>query len=129
MFLSVIPIIIFGGISPAHDFYRCDRVAASTQALKKGLQLDQVFPKETKFVIAENKSWLASQWGIQRGRSKNERLYNIANFKSGFKFLGSDLASKSEVTIQFGRAGYKSALPARYVCDNPLKNEWEPEEE
>jgi len=116
----------------ANDFFRCDRTYASDQGFKESLRgdaaaLNKMFPLELKIVIAENRSWAASYYGIKRNRAKNDKKFDIIAMPNGFKINGQQLRTTGEITINFNQAGKKMGLPARYLCDKPKKTRWEPE--
>ena len=89
MGLSVVMNLAFAEISlAANDFFRCDRTFASDQGLvKRGdpNTLNKMYPLELKIVIAENRSWAATYYGVHRNRGKSFRKNDIIVTKSGFQ--------------------------------------------
>jgi len=121
------------GAAAANDFFRCDRTYASDQGFKESLRgnsaaLNKMFPLELKIVIAENRSWAASYYGIKRNRAKNDKKFDIIATPNGFKINGQQLRTSGEITITFTQAGKKMASPARYSCDKPKKTSWFPKD-
>ena len=74
-------VILFAANSAvaANDYFRCDRVAASSFDLidKSAAGVDRAYPKELKIVIASDKSWAVSYYGKDTDRSKAERKNDI----------------------------------------------------
>ena len=132
MGLSVVMNLAFAEVSlAANDFFRCDRTFASDQGLvKRGdpNTLNKMYPLELKIVIAENRSWAASYYGIKRNRAKNDKKFDIIATQNGFKINGQQLRTSGEITITFTQAGKKMASPARYSCDKPKKTSWFPKD-
>ena len=121
------------GVAAANDFFRCDRTYASDHGFKESLKgdaaaLNKMFPLELKIVIAENRSWAASYYGIKRNRAKNDKKFDIIATENGFKINGQQLRATGEITITFNQAGKKMGLPARYLCDKPKKTSWYPKD-
>jgi len=121
------------GAAAANDFFRCDRTFASDQGFKESLRgdaaaLNKMFPLELKIVIAENRSWAASYYGIKRNRTKNNKKFDIITTRNGFTINGKQLRTTGKIIITFQEAGKKMASPARYLCDKPKKTSWFPKD-
>ena len=112
----------------ANDYYRCDRISYSMFGVRAGVKPDDLWFPELVFIIADDKKWLASNYGQDLSRSKNEQKFNIARFKNGFSINGQNLASSGEVKLNFQEGGKKTAGGAKYKCDKPIKTSWAPEE-
>ena len=115
----------------ANDSFRCDRVAASSVGLKKEYQsrngLEKVFPLELWIVIAEDKKWAASYYGVDEKRSINEQKFDIMRFKF-WEINGKALRSTGEIYVQSRPiAGQKNSIPAKYRCDEAIKTNWQPD--
>jgi hypothetical protein len=132
MGLSVVMNFAFAEVSlAANDFFRCDRTFASDQGLvKRGdpNTLNKMYPLELKIVIAENRSWAATYYGVHSNRGKSFRKNDIIVTKSGFQIYGKQLRTTGEIMITFNQAGKKTGRPARYQCDKPKKTRWEPDD-
>jgi len=130
--LSAVMSLAFAqGTLAANDFFRCDRTFASDQGLvKRGdpAVLNQMYPLELKIVIAENRSWAASYYGVHRNRGKNFKKNDIIVMKNGFQIYGKELRTTGEIMITFNQAGKKTGRPARYQCDKPNKTSWKPDD-
>jgi hypothetical protein len=116
----------------ADDYFRCDRLSASSHGFKKSLQndpnaLNKAFPLELKIVIAADRSWAASYYGVQRERSRNFRNNDIIHTKNGFQNYGKNLRTTGKVNVTYKSGGMKTGSPAYYQCDKALKTQWEPE--
>ena len=53
----------------ANDVFNCERKTFSSINFSASADMDNIYPKELWIVIAENKSWAASYYGVQRNRS------------------------------------------------------------
>jgi hypothetical protein len=116
----------------ANDYFRCDRLSASSDGFKKSLRndpnaLNRTFPLELKIVIAEDRSWAASYYGVHKDRSRNFRNNDIIKTKNGFQIYGKNLRTTGKVNISYNSGGMKTGTPAYYQCDKALKTQWEPE--
>lgn len=121
------------GAAAANDLFRCDRTYASDRGFKESLRgnsafLNRTFPLELKIVIAENRSWAASYYGIQLNRGKNEKKYDVIRTKNGFQISGQKLRTTGEITVIFRQGGKKMGSPASYQCDKPKKTNWVPKD-
>jgi hypothetical protein len=120
------------GVAAANDFFRCDRIYASDHGFKDSMKndpaaLNRMYPLELKIVIAEDRSWAASYYGVHRNRSKNFRKYDIIQTTNGVQIYGKELRTTGEINITFNQGGKKTGFPARYQCDKPNKTRWEPD--
>jgi hypothetical protein len=114
----------------ANDYFRCDRITASNFDLidKSAAGVDKMYPKELKVVIASDKSWAASYYGIDTDRSKSERKNDIVLTKNGFRLDGTKLRKTGALYVHFYKPGYKQGSPAVYECDKPTKTSWKPKD-
>jgi len=115
-----------------NDFFRCDRISASSVNLKKEYQspngLNKVFPPELKIVIAKNKKWAASFYGVTKNRNANEMKFDIMTFKN-MRIDGKLLRSSGDLYVRIiSSAGHKHGIPAKYKCDKATKTSWSPEQ-
>ena len=100
------------GVAAANDFFRCDRTYASDHGFKNSMKnnaaaLNRMYPLELKIVIAEDRSWAASYYGVHRNRSKNARKFDIITTKNGFQIHGKALRTTGEINITFNQGGKK----------------------
>ena len=115
-----------------NDFFRCDRISASSVNLKKEYQspngLNKVFPPELKIVISKNKKWAASFYGVTKNRNANEIEFDIMTFKN-MRIDGKLLRSSGDLYVRIiSSAGHKHGIPAKYLCDKATKTNWSPEQ-
>ena len=130
VFLSVISA---QGVAAANDSFRCDRTYASDHGFKDSLKgdsaaLNRMYPLELWIVVAADRSWAASYYGVHRNRSKNFKKFDIITTKNGFMISGQTLRTSGEISISFSQGGKKSGFPARYQCDKATKTNWKPED-
>ena len=114
-----------------NDFFRCDRISASSVNLKKEYQspkgLNKVFPLELKIVISKDKKWAASFYGVTKNRSANDMKLDIITFKH-MRIDGKLLRSSGDLYARIiSSAGHKHGIPAKYKCDKATKTNWSPE--
>ena len=114
------------GASAQNDYYRCDRESYSRTGLKQNAKVDEVYLPELSIIIAKDKSWLASEYGLDKIRSETEKKNNIAIFTNGFQIHGQKLETESTVELKIIHNDFKSGGGAKYKCDKPIKTDWEP---
>lgn len=132
-FLSIVLVLnLLGTFALAsNDYFRCDRIAASSVGLRKEYQsqkgLEKVFPLELEIVIAKDKKWAASFYGVDEKRSINERKFDLMRFKH-WEIHGEGLRSTGEIYVRNRpSAGLKNTIPAKYKCDRAIKTNWQPD--
>ena len=110
----------------ANDEFRCERKHFSNIHFKNSADLDNVYPKKLWIVIAENKSWAASYYGVQRNRSGAARKNDIIRTKNGVTIDGNKLRSTGKIFIMIKNQGFKTPIPATYQCGKGQKTSWKP---
>ena len=114
------------GAYAGNDFYRCDRESYSRTGLSHNANIDEIFLPELSIIIARDKTWLASEYGIDRNRSANEQKNNMARFDNSFQIHGQKLKSESIVWLKYSHVDFKTNGGAKYRCDKPIKTDWQP---
>ena len=128
-FLSFLLIVFtITPVFAANDEFRCERKHFSNINFKNSADLDNVYPKKLWIVIAENKSWAASYYGVQRNRSGAARKNDVIRTKNGVTIDGNRLRSTGEIFIMINNQGFKSPIPATYQCGKGKKTSWKPAE-
>ena len=113
-------------VNAANDLFKCERKVYSAHAFKDSTDLDNIYPKELSIVIAENKSWAASYYGVHRNRSNSARKNDVVRTSNGFRIDGRKLRSDGEIFITYYKPGYKQPIPATYQCGKGKKTYWKP---
>ena len=114
------------GAYAGNEYYRCDRESYSRTGLTKNANIDEIFLPELSIIIARDKTWLASEYGIDKSRSENEQKNNIARFDNNFQIHGQKLKSESIVWLKYYHVDIKNNGGAKYKCDKPIKTDWQP---
>lgn len=112
----------------SNDLFRCERKSFSSINFKESVDMDNVYPKELSIVIASDRSWAASNYGVQSNRSKVQRKNDIIRTKNGITIDGNRLRTTGKIFITLNNQGYKSPIPATYQCGKGKKTSWEPED-
>jgi hypothetical protein len=113
-------------VNAANDLFDCERTVYSTHNLKASTNVDKMYPKKLKIVIAENKAWAASYYGVHRNRSNSARKNDVVRTKNGFRIDGRKLRSDGEVFVSYYKQGYKRTIDATYQCGKERKTSWKP---
>ena len=121
-FLSIQVVGAYAG----NDYYRCDRESYSRTGLTQNANINEIFLPELSIIIARDKTWLASEYGIDKSRSENEQKNNIARFDNNFQIHGQKLKSESIVWLKYSHVDLKNNGGAKYICDKPIKTDWQP---
>ena len=126
-------LVTFAASAFAHDIYACKRSFLSADGFTNNAAAESWFPIETSIIIATDKnSWMASDYGIDEKRSKNEAKNNIGRFQSSgqnITITGNKLTRDGggEVHISVSQQGYKSSFPTKYKCGKASETNWEPQ--
>ena len=112
--------------------FNCQRLTFTSSGFASVSSAKSWFPSKIWIVIPATKKWMASNYGIDKSRSANERKFNTANFQRGtvtVHIRGDELSrsSKSKVYVQLRSAGYKNTNPAVYECSRGTATNWQPE--
>lgn len=114
--------------------FDCSRLSFSPNGFTTRAAAESWFPKEIYIVIDGEQKWMATSYGLDRDRSKNERQFNIARHRNGIHTLvvkGKTLSKNAagNVSVQLQTQGYKSSFPARYSCKKGTPTTWEPKDD
>ena len=112
----------------ANDVFNCERKSFSTINFNNSVDIDNVYPKELWIVIASDKSWAASYYGVHRNRSSRVKKNDIIRTKNGVTIDGNRLRTTGKIFIMIHNQGYKSPIPATYQCGEGKKTSWEPKD-
>ena len=113
-------------VNAANDLFDCERKVYSTIGFKDSADMDNFYPKKLQIVIAENKSWAASYYGVHRNRANSARKNDVVRTKNGFRIDGRKLRSDGEIFVTYYKQGFKQPIPARYQCGKGKKTSWKP---
>ena len=114
--------------------FDCSRLSFSPNGFTTRAAAESWFPKEIYIVIDGEQKWMATSYGLDRDRSKNERKFNIARHRNGIHTLvvkGKTLSKNAagNVSVQLQTQGYKSSFPAQYSCNKGTPTTWEPKDD